>query len=101
MTPSTHTIRIATRKSPLALWQAHYVKDALAKSHPELNIEILTFVTEGDRRLDASLATIGGKGLFVKDAAYSHKNRNPIFTLIRQTSDLYPGCTIPHGLPLR
>lgn len=62
-----HTLRIATRKSPLALWQAHYVKDLLIKTHPELIVDILPFVTEGDRRLDTSLATIGGKGLFVKE----------------------------------
>jgi hydroxymethylbilane synthase len=66
MTP-TPTLRIATRKSPLALWQAYYVRDALIKAHPKLRIDILEFVTEGDRRLDASLATIGGKGLFVKE----------------------------------
>lgn len=60
-------IRIATRKSPLALWQAHYVKDALLAVHPDLQVEIVGFSTEGDRLLDTSLARIGGKGLFVKE----------------------------------
>ncbi|MDF3055006.1 MAG: hydroxymethylbilane synthase [Gammaproteobacteria bacterium] len=62
-----HHIRIATRKSPLALWQAYYVRDLLIRFHPALTIDIIPFVTEGDRRLDTSLSTIGGKGLFVKE----------------------------------
>ncbi|MDO8329683.1 MAG: hydroxymethylbilane synthase [Fluviicoccus sp.] len=61
------TLRIATRKSPLALWQAEYVKSLLQQYHPGLNIELVTFTTQGDRILDAPLAKIGGKGLFVKE----------------------------------
>lgn len=61
------TIRIATRKSPLALWQAHYVKDALQAAHPGLDVELVTFVTKGDVILDTPLAKVGGKGLFVKE----------------------------------
>lgn len=60
-------IRIATRKSPLALWQAHFVRDALQNAHPELEIELVTFVTKGDIILDTPLAKVGGKGLFVKE----------------------------------
>lgn len=60
-------IRIATRKSPLALWQANYVKDALLKAHPDLEVELVTFVTRGDVILDTPLAKVGGKGLFVKE----------------------------------
>ncbi|SHF45506.1 hydroxymethylbilane synthase [Vibrio gazogenes] len=60
-------IRIATRKSPLALWQAHYVKDALQAAHPGLAVELVTMVTKGDVILDTPLAKVGGKGLFVKE----------------------------------
>ncbi|MFA0087287.1 hydroxymethylbilane synthase [Vibrio sp. 10N.261.51.F12] len=60
-------IRIATRKSPLALWQAHYVKDALIAAHPGLEVELVTMVTKGDIILDTPLAKVGGKGLFVKE----------------------------------
>ncbi len=60
-------LRIATRKSPLALWQANYVSDLLKKHHPELKIELVTMVTQGDKILDTPLAKVGGKGLFVKE----------------------------------
>ncbi|MDR9825283.1 hydroxymethylbilane synthase [Vibrio sp. FNV 38] len=60
-------IRIATRKSPLALWQAHYVKDELQAAHPGLDVELITMVTKGDIILDTPLAKVGGKGLFVKE----------------------------------
>lgn len=63
----TETIRIATRKSPLALWQAEHVADALRTAHPDLHIEILGMSTQGDKLLDTPLAKIGGKGLFVKE----------------------------------
>lgn len=66
MTHST-PIRIATRKSPLALWQAYYVKEALQKAHPGLEVELVTMVTKGDVILDTPLAKVGGKGLFVKE----------------------------------
>ncbi len=60
-------IVIATRKSPLALWQAQHVADRIRAQHPALSIELLAMTTEGDRRLGASLAQVGGKGLFVKE----------------------------------
>lgn len=66
MTQST-PIRIATRKSPLALWQANYVKEALQAAHPGLKVELITMVTKGDVILDTPLAKVGGKGLFVKE----------------------------------
>lgn len=66
MTHST-PIRIATRKSPLALWQAYYVKEALQNAHPGLEVELVTMVTKGDVILDTPLAKVGGKGLFVKE----------------------------------
>ena len=61
------TLRIATRKSPLALWQAEHVKTRLMQAHAGLNVELVTFTTQGDKILDTPLAKIGGKGLFVKE----------------------------------
>jgi len=61
------TVSIATRKSPLALWQACYVRDRLKAHFPELTIELLEMTTQGDERLDVSLTKIGGKGVFVKE----------------------------------
>ena len=63
----TETLRIATRKSPLALWQAEHVAAALRRTHSGLNVEICGMTTRGDRILDAPLAKVGGKGLFVKE----------------------------------
>jgi len=60
-------IRIATRRSPLALWQAEHVASLLKASHPELEIELVKMITQGDKILDTPLAKIGGKGLFVKE----------------------------------
>lgn len=61
------TLRIATRKSALALWQANHVTDLLRDAHPGIEIELVKIVTEGDRILDRPLAEIGGKGLFLKE----------------------------------
>ena len=61
------TLRIATRKSPLALWQAEHVKTRLMEAHEGLDVELVTFTTKGDKILDTPLAKIGGKGLFVKE----------------------------------
>jgi len=61
------TLRIATRKSPLALWQAEYVRDRLLAAHPGLQVELVKMSTQGDKILDSPLAKIGGKGLFVKE----------------------------------
>ena len=60
-------LRIATRKSPLALWQAEHVREALLARNPALEIELVTMTTQGDRILDTPLAMVGGKGLFVKE----------------------------------
>lgn len=61
------TIRIATRQSPLALWQAEHVAARLQQAFPGLKTELVTMVTRGDKILDAPLAKVGGKGLFVKE----------------------------------
>lgn len=62
-----HHIRIATRKSALALWQAEFVKAELLKFHPQLQVDLVPMSTQGDKILDTPLAKIGGKGLFVKE----------------------------------
>ena len=64
---STDLLRIATRKSPLALWQAEHVRARLLALHPGLEVELVRLTTQGDRVLDSPLAQIGGKGLFVKE----------------------------------
>ncbi len=63
----TPTLRIATRKSPLALWQAEHVAARLRAAHPGLAVELVGMSTQGDRILDSPLAKVGGKGLFVKE----------------------------------
>lgn len=60
-------IVIATRESPLALWQAHFVRDTLQAGHPGLRVELLGMTSRGDQVLDVPLAKVGGKGLFVKE----------------------------------
>ena len=64
---SKNQLRIATRKSPLAMWQAEHVAARLLEAHPGLEVELVTFTTQGDKILDTPLAKIGGKGLFVKE----------------------------------
>ena len=60
-------VRIATRKSPLALWQAEFVRDSIKALHPDIEVELVKMVTQGDKILDTPLAKVGGKGLFVKE----------------------------------
>lgn len=64
---SREVLRIATRSSPLAVWQAEYVRDRLEALHEELTVELVLIKTQGDKILDTPLAKIGGKGLFVKE----------------------------------
>ena len=64
---SSREIRIATRKSALALWQAEYVKSRLEQAHPGLVVTLVPMVSRGDKLLDSPLSKIGGKGLFVKE----------------------------------
>jgi len=64
-------VRIATRKSALALWQAEYVKSELERHHPGINVELVPLVSRGDKILDVPLAKVGGKGLFVKELEHA------------------------------
>ncbi|WP_317932403.1 hydroxymethylbilane synthase [Halioxenophilus sp. WMMB6] len=70
-TPGAKTLRIATRKSALALWQAEYVKARLEAVHPNLTVELCPMTSRGDHILDVPLAKVGGKGLFVKELEQS------------------------------
>ncbi len=67
----SHTLRIATRKSALALWQAEFVKAELERFHPDLQVELVPMVSRGDKILDVPLAKVGGKGLFVKELEHA------------------------------
>ncbi|MDQ3057130.1 MAG: hydroxymethylbilane synthase [Pseudomonadota bacterium] len=60
-------LRIATRKSPLALWQSEHVAERLRDAHPGIEVVLVPMSTRGDETLDRSLAAIGGKGLFLKE----------------------------------
>lgn len=63
----SRTLTIATRESPLALWQAHFVKSELERAHPDLEVKLLGMTSRGDQLLEVPLAKVGGKGLFVKE----------------------------------
>jgi hydroxymethylbilane synthase len=67
-------VRIATRKSALAMWQAHYVQNQLLAHFPKLEVELVPMSTQGDRILDTPLAKIGGKGLFIKELEVAMQN---------------------------
>ena len=67
MTANIREIRIATRESKLALWQAEHVAARLRAHYPHLAVRLVPMTTRGDRILDAPLARIGGKGLFIKE----------------------------------
>ena len=73
------SIKIATRKSELALWQANHVAGLLRDKYPGLAVELLPMVTQGDIILDQPLAQIGGKGLFLKELEKS---------LLREETDI-------------
>lgn len=67
MSTSISTINIATRKSPLAMWQAEYVQAQLKTHYPDMSVNLVPMSTKGDRILDTPLAKVGGKGLFIKE----------------------------------
>lgn len=90
-------IRIATRKSPLALWQANFVKDQLLAIHKDLSIELVPMVTQGDVLLDSPLAKIGGKGLFVKQLEHAMLN-NQADIAVHSIKDI--PAQFPEGLML-
>lgn len=74
MADCARVIKIATRKSSLAMWQANYVKERLEYYHPNLRVVLVPMSTQGDRILDTPLAKIGGKGLFIKELEVAMQN---------------------------
>jgi hydroxymethylbilane synthase len=100
MNPST--LRIATRKSALALWQAEHVAAALRVAHPGLTVELVPMTTRGDEILDQPLATIGGKGLFLKElevAMLEGRADLAVHSLKDVPVTLEPGFALPAILP--
>ena len=92
------TLRIATRKSPLAVWQAEHVAARLQQLYPNLKIELVRIVTRGDKILDSPLAKIGGKGLFVKELEtklYEHKADIAVHSLKDVPMELPEGLHLP------
>ena len=91
-------IRIATRKSPLALWQTEHVADRLRAAHPGLVVDLVPMSTRGDEVLDRSLAAIGGKGLFLKELELSMQRGESdcaVHSLKDVPMDLEPGFALP------
>jgi hydroxymethylbilane synthase len=96
-TPGASTLKIATRTSLLALWQAEHVAALLRQTHEELRVELVPIVTQGDRILDRSLAAIGGKGLFIKELEVALEERRADIA-VHSMKDL-PG-DLPDGLDI-
>lgn len=96
-TKSSPKIRIATRNSPLALWQAKYIQARLQNAHANLIVEIVGMTTRGDQLLDQSLATLGGKGLFLKELEISLLN-NETDIAVHSMKDV--PAELPEGLDL-
>jgi len=95
---SLKKISIATRKSPLALWQAEHVKAQLQQHHPELEVELVSMQTQGDRILDTPLSLVGGKGLFIKEleqALYEHQADIAVHSMKDVTIDMTEGLQLP------
>lgn len=70
----TNTLRIATRKSPMALWQAEFIQQQIKLQHPNINIELVGFVTKGDKDTTQALVNVGGKSVFVKELQHALLN---------------------------
>ena len=95
-------LRIATRKSALALWQAEHVAAELRIAHPGLQVELVPMSTRGDEILDKPLATIGGKGLFLKElevAMLEGRADLAVHSLKDVPAELEPGFALPAILP--
>jgi len=89
------TIRIGTRGSQLALWQANHIKDCIETFFPKINVDIISISTKGDRITDRPLSMVGGKGLFVKEIETALLN-NGIDLAVHSMKDM-PG-VLPEGL---
>ena len=92
-----HTLRIATRQSRLALWQAEHVASRLRALHPQLNVVLVPMTTQGDRVTDRALAEVGGKGLFIKElelALQEHRADIAVHSMKDVPSDMPEGMSI-------
>ncbi len=89
------TLRIGTRKSPLALWQANYVRAALLAIHPDIEIELVGIISAGDKTPDVPLSHVGGKGLFLKELESALLERQ-IDLAVHSMKDVT--VTLPDGL---
>lgn len=99
---SPTTLRIATRQSALALWQAEHVASLLRAAHPDLRVELVPMTTRGDEILDKPLAAIGGKGLFLKElevAMLDGRADLAVHSLKDMPAELEAGFTLPAILP--
>jgi hydroxymethylbilane synthase len=92
------TLRIATRKSPLALWQSEHVADRLRLAHPGLDVVLVPMSTRGDEVLDRSLAAIGGKGLFLKELELAML-RGDADCAVHSLKDVPMELDVPFALP--
>lgn len=102
MSISEHTLRIATRQSRLALWQAEHVAALLRNKHPGLKVELVPMTTQGDRILDRPLANIGGKGLFIKElelAMSEHRADIAVHSMKDVPSEMPAGFMLAAMLP--
>jgi hydroxymethylbilane synthase len=102
MTHATSTLRIATRQSRLALWQADHVAAQLRLAHPGLEVVLVPMTTQGDRILDRSLAEVGGKGLFIKElevAMSEHRADIAVHSMKDVPGDLPDGMELAAMLP--
>jgi hydroxymethylbilane synthase len=100
--PPTAALRIATRRSQLALWQAEHVAALLSRAHAGVGVELIPISTKGDRIQDRSLAAIGGKGLFIKElevALEEHRADMAVHSMKDVPSDLPDGFVIAAVLP--
>src|SRR5258705_11741514 len=95
--PPAAPLRIATRKSQLALWQAEHVAALLRRAHAGLEVELVPMVTQGDRIQDRSLAAIGGKGMFIKELEVALEEQRADIA-VHSMKDL-PG-DLPEGLTI-
>lgn len=96
------TLRIATRKSPLALWQSEHVAERLRAAHPGMEVALVPLSTRGDEILDRSLAAIGGKGLFLKELEVAMQRGEAdcaVHSLKDVPMELEPGFALPAVLP--
>jgi hydroxymethylbilane synthase len=94
---SVHVLRIATRQSRLALWQAEHVAARLRELHPDLQVVLVPMTTQGDRVTDRALAEVGGKGLFIKElelALQEDRADIAVHSMKDVPSDMPPGMAI-------